>query len=50
MSERAIVCQLMLLNVRVYLNIVIFESLFHANEVYYGVNESMSTLLMQQST
>jgi hypothetical protein len=49
MSERAIVCQLMLLNVRVYLNIVI-ESLFHANEVYYGVNESMSTLLMQQST
>ena len=46
MFKGAIVCQLMLLKVNTYSNFAI-EGYFRANEVYYGVHESISTLLKQ---
>ena len=41
--KEAIVCLLMLLNVNTCANVVL-EDFFHANEVYFCVNESIFTL------
>ena len=45
MSERAFVCQLTLLNIDTYSNILI-ESSININEIYSGVNENLFTLLI----
>ena len=49
MPKGAIVCLLMLLNllnVNTYANVVV-EGFFRANEVYFGVNESIFGLMKQ---
>ena len=43
MSERAFVCQLTLLNIDTYSNILI-ESSINTNEMYSGVNEKLIDL------
>ena len=45
MSERAFVCQLTLLNIDTYSNILI-ESSINTNEMYSRANENLITLLI----
>ena len=44
MLKGAIVCLLMLLDVNAYANVVL-KGFFRANEVYFGVNDSIFTLM-----